>query len=296
MANIMHLLLCVRLMNQIQTETWAGLTSMHPCNLSRIRNCRKFILYAYMHFPNFLASLLCCVRNGLCSIQQPLLLSLLPSWAGPWCSVILAGSPGSPCAQKLYSWETGYPAPETSQLLIALVVKAHFWPGFTISAFTPWCAFSLWDCTAETKVRTTLYSTAEKGLLWVSHLNRVVSVMQLHLSLQLPSPSSSLPLPCKCCNVTLIFCSFTNEVSVPSAETILTKVCKEPGWASGPLPQLQYFWLGSCSGAPWGLPVFFSPLPCPQYLLFYVAIFSSSFAEAQTELLQSPSTCFLFSP
>lgn len=163
MANIMHLLLCVRLMNQIRTETWAGLTSMHPCNLSRIRNCRKFILYAYMHFPNLLASLLCYVRNGLCSIHQPLLLFLLPSWAGPWCPVILAGSPGSPCAQKLYSWETGYPAPETSQLLIALVVKAHFWPGFTISAFTLWCAFSLWDCTAETKVRTTLYSTAEKA-------------------------------------------------------------------------------------------------------------------------------------
>lgn len=93
--------------------------NMHPWNLSRIRNCRKSIWYAYTYFPNFLASLLCCTRNRLCSVQQLLLLSLLPSWAGPWCLVILAGSPGSPCALKLYSWETSYPAPVTLQLLIA---------------------------------------------------------------------------------------------------------------------------------------------------------------------------------
>lgn len=87
--------------------------------LRRTRNRRKLILYAYLPFPNLLASL-CCVRNRFCSIQQPvLLLSLLPTWAGPWCLVMLTGSPGLLCAWKPYSWETTYPAPVTLWLLTA---------------------------------------------------------------------------------------------------------------------------------------------------------------------------------
>lgn len=64
-----------------------------------------------MYFPNFLASLLSCVRTRLCSADGVALLA--PQQ--------VLGDHGRffGLAQKLYSWETHYPAPVTLQLLMA---------------------------------------------------------------------------------------------------------------------------------------------------------------------------------
>lgn len=109
MANSICLLLGVRLKNSM-----ANMNSMDT-SFSRIRDCRKLILCASMYFPNFLASLLRCMRTRLCSAGGVALLA--PQLSR--CLVIMAGSLGLPCAQKLYSWETHYPAPVTLQLLMA---------------------------------------------------------------------------------------------------------------------------------------------------------------------------------
>lgn len=136
-------------------------------------------------FLAFLASLLSCVRTihlMLCSADGVALL------APQLSRTTVPGDHGSclglPCAQKLGdSLSSSCDSPASKgQLWFKLIIP----PGLTVSACTLPCEFSLWDCTAETKGRSALYPTTEKGLLQVSHLSRVVSVVQLHLSLQLP--------------------------------------------------------------------------------------------------------------
>lgn len=184
-----------------------------------------------MYFPNFLASLLSCVRTRLCSEDGVAFLApqQVPGDHGRlfglalWPEAVQLGESLSCSCDS---------AASNGQLWFKLIIP----PGFAISAFTLQHEFSLWDSTAETKGGSTLYPTTEKGLLQVSYLSRVVSIMQLPLPLQVTKPTSFLP----CFTLEMLqhylnFPSFTNEVSVLSAETILTKVCQESGWVSGPV-------------------------------------------------------------
>lgn len=137
-----------------------------------------------MYFPNFLVSLLSCVRSRLCSADGVALLAPQLSRASRHL-VIMTGSLVLPCAQQLYSCETHYPAPLTLQPLMAAVAQAPYPTWIHCIAFTLQHEFSVWDCTAE--IRGGLHFTPlQKKVSWVFYLSRIVSVMQLHLSLQVP--------------------------------------------------------------------------------------------------------------
>lgn len=268
MASSVCLLLGMRLIN----SNTANMNSMDTAS-SRIR---KWILYSHVHFLNVLASLLSCMRTRLCSADGVAVLApQLSRLTVPGDRGRLFGLALCPEAIQL---ETHHPAPVTAASNGQLWFKLIIAPGFTVSTFTLQREFSLWDCTAETKGRSTLYPTTEKGLLQVSYLSKVVSHAA---SLVSPAPLTNFLPPLlylgKCRNIA--------SISLLSQMRFLSSLLKQfsprsakSGWVSGPVFHEQCFWFLAlpCTRALSSLtfchlPHFCLP-PCSQHLSLFVAI------------------------